>query len=152
MKSVLVIITNWLPQNLIFERLFCNNFGRDGSLNRSLSMFSRTIRIARFWIARFTIQNRRFSATKPVILRHRIWPGEGSTVQWKWSPPAPGSLKAPLLPPLLNNVQTRERKGYERDTARNFLHSFPLSSTPVVQSYWAWKSGVSDRRLGIGHF
>ena len=28
--------------------------------------------------------------------RHRVWPGEGSTVQWKWSPPAPGSLKALL--------------------------------------------------------
>ena len=38
----------------------------------------------------------------------------------EWSPPAPGSLKAPLLPPLLNNVQTRERKGYKRGTARNF--------------------------------
>ena len=23
--------------------------------------------------------------------------------------------------------------------ARNFLHSFPLSGTPVVQSYWAWR-------------
>ena len=53
-------------------------------------------------------------------------------------PPAPGSLKAPLFPPLLNNVQTRERKGYERGTARNFLHSFPSSGAPVVQSYWAW--------------
>ena len=53
------------------------------------------------------------------------------------SPPDPGSLKALLLPPLLNNVQTRERKGYRRGAARNFLHSFPLSSAPVVQSYWA---------------
>ena len=52
--------------------------------------------------------------------------------------PAPGSLKAPLLPPLLNNVQTRECKGCKQGTARNFLHSFPLSSAPVVQSYWAW--------------
>ena len=49
-------------------------------------------------------------------------------------PPAPGSLKRSLFPPLLNNVETRERKGYERGTARNFLHSFPLSGTPVVQS------------------
>ena len=31
--------------------------------------------------------------------------------------------------------KTRERKGYERGTARNFLQSFPLSGTPVVQSY-----------------
>ena len=67
------------------------------------------------------------------FFRHRTWPGDGSTVQWKWSPPAP------LLPSLLKNVQTRERKGYERGTARNFLQSFPLSGTPVVQSYWAWK-------------
>ena len=52
--------------------------------------------------------------------------------------PVPGSLKAPLLPPLFNNVQTRERKGYRRGTARNFLHSFPLSGAPVVQSYWEW--------------
>ena len=54
-------------------------------------------------------------------------------------PPHNGnSLKAPLLQPLLNNVQSRERKGYRRGTARNFLHSFSLSGTPVVQSYWAW--------------
>ena len=31
--------------------------------------------------------------------QHRIWPGEGSTVQWKWSPAAPSSLKALLFPP-----------------------------------------------------
>ena len=28
--------------------------------------------------------------------------------------------------------KTRERKGYKRGTAQNFLHSFPLSGTPVV--------------------
>ena len=78
--------------------------------------------------------------------RRRIWPGEGSTVQWKWSPPAPGSLKTLLLPPLLNNVQTRERKGYRRGTARNFLHSFPFSNTPVVQSYWAWKKARKSQK------
>ena len=78
--------------------------------------------------------------------RHRIWPGEGSTAQWKWSPPAPGSLKALLFPPLLNNVQTRERKGYRWGTARNFVHSFPLSSAPVVQSYWAWRASRSSSR------
>ena len=38
-------------------------------------------------------------------------------------------------------MQTRQCKGYRRVTARNFLHSFPLSSTPVVQSYWAAESG-----------
>ena len=35
------------------------------------------------------------------VLRRRTWPGEGSTVQWKWSPPFPGSLKALLFPPLI---------------------------------------------------
>ena len=39
--------------------------------------------------------------------RHRIWPDEGSTVQWKWSPPSPGSLKAPLFPSLLRKVQNK---------------------------------------------
>ena len=48
-----------------------------------------------------------------------------------------GSLKALLCPPLVNKVQNRGSQGYERGTARNFLHSFPLSGTPVVQSYWA---------------
>ena len=43
--------------------------------------------------------------------RHRIWPGEGSTVQWKWSPPSPGSLKALLFPPLLNKEQTKGTQG-----------------------------------------
>ena len=63
-------------------------------------------------------------------------------------PAPPGSLKALLLPPLLNNVQTRERKGYRRGTARNFLHSFPLSGTPVVQSYWAWSLWGRRKNLG----
>ena len=34
-------------------------------------------------------------------------------------------------------MQTRERKGCERGATRNFLQSFPLSSAPVVQSYWS---------------
>ena len=34
--------------------------------------------------------------------RHRIWPGEGSTVQWKWSPPSPGGAE---LPPFISIVQ-----------------------------------------------
>ena len=46
-------------------------------------------------------------------------------------PPAPGSPKGLLFPSLSNTV---ENKG----TARNFLHSFPLSGAPVVQSYCAW--------------
>ena len=29
-------------------------------------------------------------------------------------------------------------EGFKRGTTRNFLHLFPLSGTPVVQSCWAW--------------
>ena len=32
--------------------------------------------------------------------------------------------------------KTRERKGCERGATRNFLHSFSLSGTPVIQSCW----------------
>ena len=46
-----------------------------------------------------------------VGVRHRIWPGEGSTVQWTWSPPSPGSLKAVLFPPRLNKVQNKGTQG-----------------------------------------
>ena len=53
---------------------------------------------------------------------------EVSTAQWKWSLPAPGSLKALLLPPDLNKLQNKGTQGYRRGAARNFLHSFPLSS------------------------
>ena len=45
--------------------------------------------------------------------RHRIWPGEGSTVQWKWSPLTPGSLKAPLFPPLANRAQNKGTRGVQ---------------------------------------
>ena len=64
------------------------------------------------------------------LCRHWMWPGEGSTVQWKWSPPAPGSLKALLFPPLLNKVQTRERKGYKRGTAQNFHWAWIMAHLP----------------------
>ena len=47
--------------------------------------------------------------------------------------------------PYSTKYKRRERKGYKRGPARNFFHSFPLSSTPVVQSYWAWKNGVRNR-------
>ena len=47
------------------------------------------------------------------FFRHRIWPGGGSTVQWKWSPPSPGSLKALLFPPLLNKVEYKGTQGVQ---------------------------------------
>ena len=56
-------------------------------------------------------------------------------------PPAPGSLKTLLFPPLFNEMQNKGRKGYKQGTVRNFPHSFPFSGTPVVQSYWAWTNG-----------
>ena len=43
-----------------------------------------------------------------------------------------------LFPPLVNQVENKGTQGSERGTTRNFLQSFPLSSAPVVQSYWAW--------------
>ena len=46
-------------------------------------------------------------------VRHRIWQGEGSTAQWKWSPPSPGSLMALLSPDLVNQVYDKGRKRYK---------------------------------------
>ena len=45
------------------------------------------------------------------FFQQRIWPGEGSTAQWKWSPPSPGSLKALLFPPLFNKVENKGTQG-----------------------------------------
>ena len=45
-----------------------------------------------------------------VKIRQQMWPGEGSTVQWK-SPLSPGSLKALLFPPLLNKVENKGTQG-----------------------------------------
>ena len=73
-----------------------------------------------------------------VRIRHRIWLGEGSTVQWKLSPLSPGSLKALLFPPLVNKVQSKGTQGV-RARYDAELHPFiSLSGTPVVQSYWAF--------------
>ena len=47
--------------------------------------------------------------------------------------------------------ETRERKGYKRGTAQNFLHSFPLSGTPVVQSYWAWTFAQNLKNIILGN-
>ena len=59
-------------------------------------------------------------------------------------PALPWQSKRPSVPPLLNKHKTRGCKECERGASRNFLHSFPLSSIPVVQSYWAWKFGLSE--------
>ena len=47
------------------------------------------------------------------VTRHRIWQGESSTVQWQWSPPSTGSLKALLFPPLVNKVQNKGTQGVQ---------------------------------------
>ena len=54
--------------------------------------------------------------------------------------PSPGESKSPsaFTPLVITKYKTRGRKRYKQGTTRNFLHSFPLSGTPVVQSYWAW--------------
>ena len=86
-----------------------------------------------------------------LVIWHRLWLGEGSTVQWKWSSPSPGSLKALLLQTLLEMYKTRGRKRCKWGTTRNFLHSFPLSGTPVVHSCWAWGDGSEAARQQDGH-
>ena len=73
--------------------------------------------------------------------------------EWAKVPPTMeviGSLKALLCPPLLTQgtdprYRIRGHKECERVAERNFLHSFPLSGTPVVHSYWAWIDS------GLGH-
>ena len=80
-------------------------------------------------------QSRPFTKLDTEYDRAKVPPYNGND-----PPPAPGSLKALLFPPLLNNVENKGRKGYERGTARNFLQSFPLSGASVVQSYWAWRN------------
>ena len=59
----------------------------------------------------------------------QIWPGEGATAQWKWSPPSPGSLKPLLFPTLLNKVQ---KEGTQGVRAR-----YDAELAPVIQSYWS---------------
>ena len=59
------------------------------------------------------IQQRYHRSRNHYIFRHRIWPDEGSTVQWKWSPPSPRSLKALLFPPLLNKAQSKGTQGVQ---------------------------------------
>ena len=67
--------------------------------------------------------------------RHRIWPGE-SSVQWKLSPPTPGSLKALLLPPLFKQSRkqgnARGMSEVRRGTSSIHLHCpVPRSSSHI---------------------
>ena len=62
-----------------------------------------------------------------------------STVQWKRSPPAPGSLKNPSASTL---VKTMYKQGNARGTGKvrrgtSSIH-FHCPVPPVVQSYWDW--------------
>ena len=58
--------------------------------------------------------------------QHQVWPGEGSTIQWKWSPPSPGSLKALLFPRLVNKVQNEGTRGVP------FISIVQCPSHPVI--------------------
>ena len=88
-----------------------------------------------------------FSGAFLHLIRHRIWPGEGSTAQWKWSPPCPGSLKALLFPPLWNKVQN---KGMQRVRARYgaelppFISIVRYPGRPVILGKdWSWHRTIN---------
>ena len=107
---------------------------------------------ARF--ARFSIQNRRFFSARlrfryALDAPFRCIPTLHLQAVPNRTTPAlsPVSPKALLFPLLLNKAQNKRRKGCERGTTRNFLHSFPLSSTLVVQSCWAWRGRILLRCL-----
>ena len=71
-------------------------------------------------------------------IRHWIWPGEASTIQCKWSPPSPRSLKALLFPSLSKKEQNT---GMQRVRARYGASSIhfhcpePRSSSHIGQGY-----------------
>ena len=73
-------------------------------------------------------------------LRERCWIFSSETATAFLSS---SESKSPLLFHTLCRAYERKhkttRKGRKRGTTRNFLHSFPLSGGPVVQSYWARK-------------
>ena len=77
-----------------------------------------------------------------IIFRHRIWPGEGSTVQWKWFSPSPGSLKALLFPPIVNKA---ENKGTQGVRARYDAELPPFIS---IVRYPGRPSHIGHRILG----
>ena len=56
--------------------------------------------------------------------RCRPWPGEGSTVQWIWSPPSPGGLKALLFHPYSTKYKTRVRRARVRGSEHSWLNRF----------------------------
>ena len=78
-------------------------------------------------------------------LRHQIWPGEGATVQWKWSPARLGSLKALLFPPLLNKVQNKGTQGVQ---ARYGAELSPGVDLTLLNVIWGKsKSGLTNGGL-----
>ena len=79
---------------------------------------------------RFSTPNmtgRRFHNTTEVIPR-RAW-----------------KSKSPLLPDLVEPAKTQGRKGCARGTTRYILHSLPLYSPPVVQSYLSPEFRVASK-------
>ena len=74
-------------------------------------------------------------------IRHQIWLGEGSTVQWKWSPPAPGSLKALLFAPILNKVQNKGTRGVpvrHGEELPPFISMVRYPGRPVILGMEKW--------------
>ena len=97
-----------LPLSLLLQQQLIENAGLDPS-RRLLHPPSCMMRVGN--MSTWVHQNRELPFARD--FRRRIWPDEGSTVQWKWSPPAPGTLKALLFPPLLNNVQNKGTQGVQ---------------------------------------
>ena len=99
--------------------------------------------------------------------QHRIWPGQISTVQWKWSPPSLGSLKTLLLPTVLNKVQNKGTQGVRaRCDAKlpPFISIVQCPGRPVmwVPDFQSFSQGFQTfrnlfhffggSRKGLGHF
>ena len=85
----------------------------------------------RFWVVQRTFRRPLLPGSKidTEYDRAKVPPYNGND-----PPPAPGSLKTLMY-------KTRERKGYKRGTARNFLHSFPLSEQTTKQIVHTDKRG-----------
>ena len=75
-------------------------------------------------------------------IQHQIWLGKSSSVQWTWSAPSPGSLKALLFPPLFNKVQNKGTQGVQAryDTELPpFMSIVRCPSRPVILGMEVWQ-------------
>ena len=71
---------------------------------------------------------------------------------WPKVPPYNGHARPwwSKSPSVSTPIKQKNKQGNARGTrevrAQNFLHSFPLSGTPVVLSHWAWILGPAGLR------